>query len=581
MSHSPASPPASAASWRASWPASWSVHRRLLEHAGRAAWLVDCDGVVAWANGMARRQAPELARPGMAVAHVAAGFVPGGTAAYGPGRLVCEAVEDGWAVFLEPAGLDDFLSAHVLDLIPVPVFWKDHAGIYRGCNQAFAEFLGRPADQIIGKDVFQISPEDLAAKYQAMDDALMNEGAHAVQRYEWDTCTRDGTPRRVLFHKATLSGAGGSVTGLVGMVLDITELRRLERKFSTVFNACPDAVAISEKATGRYLDVNPAFEAVLGYGRAELLGRTSVELGIWGDFAERDRMLEELAAHGRLANFETRFRNRAGELFTALISVELTVLDGVECLILVGRDISARKREEVLLRRTADELHRSNTELERFAYVAAHDLQEPCRTICSFAQLLQRRCGDALGEEGREYLAYLSDGAQRMRELIQGLLSYSRVDSNALRFEVVRLDDLVASALADLSGAIGQTGAEICVGGLPEVRGDAVQLRQVLVNLIGNALKFQPPGQRPRVKVAARRGDDCWLIIVRDNGIGIAQEYLDEVFGMFRRLHGGATYPGTGIGLALVKRIVEAHGGSVWVESLPGQGSTFCFTLPV
>lgn len=574
MNHSPAHPPAS-------WPASWSVHQRLLEHAGRAAWLVDDGGAVAWANGEARRQAPALAQPGVAMADAVAGFVPGGTAAYGQGRLVSEIIEGGWAVFLEPAGVGHLLPAHVLDLIPVPVFWKDRAGIYRGCNQAFAEFLGRPAENIIGKDVFQISPADLAAKYRAMDDALMQGSADAIQRYEWDTRARDGTPRRVLFHKANLSDGNGSVVGLVGMVLDITDLRRLERKFTTVFAACPDAIAISEKATGRYLDVNPAFEEALGYGRAEVLGRSSTELGIWADPAERDRMLGELSAHGRVANFETQFRNRTGELFTALVSAELTVLDGVECLILVGRDISARKREEMLLRRTADELHRSNMELERFAYVAAHDLQEPCRTICSFAQLLERRCGGALGDEGREYLAFLSGGAQRMRELIQGLLSYSRVGCNALRFEVVSLGELVASALADLSVAVTQTGAEVCVGDLPGVRGDAVQLRQVLVNLIGNALKFQPPGQRPRVKVAAQRGDDCWLIMVRDNGIGIAPEYVDDVFGMFRRLHGGASYPGTGIGLALVKRIVEAHGGAVWVESLPGQGSTFCFTLPL
>lgn len=562
-------------------PASWSTHQRLLEHAGRAAWLVDCDGVVAWANGEARRQAPELAEPGIALADFVVGFVPGASAAYGLGRLVCEPVEGGWAVFLEAAGLEDFLPALVLDLLPVPVFWKDRAGVYRGCNQAFADFLGRPAHEIVGKDVFQLSPADLAAKYRAMDDALMKGSADAIQRYEWDIRARDGTLRRVLFHKANLSDDAGTVIGLVGMVLDITDQRRLERKFRTVFNACPDAIAISEKATGRYLDVNPAFEAASGYSRAELIGHTSVELGIWSDTAERDRMLAELALQGHVANFETLFRSKAGELFTTLISAELTVLDGVECLILVGRDISARKREEMLLRRTADELHRSNMDLERFAYVAAHDLQEPCRTICSFAQLLERRCGEALGTDGREYLSYLSSGAQRMRALIQGLLSYSRVDSNTQRFELVELDGLVASALADLSGAVDQTGAEICIGSLPAVRGDAVQLRQVLVNLIGNALKFQPRGQRPRVEVLARRADDCCLMTVRDNGIGIAPEYVEDVFGMFRRLHGGDSYPGTGIGLALVKRIIEAHGGRIWVESAPGMGSTFCFTLPV
>ncbi|HLO78222.1 MAG TPA: ATP-binding protein [Magnetospirillum sp.] len=560
-------------------PQCLSVHQRLLERSGRSAWLVDGDGVVLWANSRARRALPALSVAGAGLCDQVAGFTPGGTADLDMGTLVCEPVEGGWAVFLEPED-EHFISAHVLDLIPVPVFWKDLHGVYRGCNLAFSELLGLPVNQIVGKSVEELNCPDMAAKYREMDQQLLESGVGGIQRYEWDALSRGGQIRRSLFHKACLDDGYGNVIGLVGMVMDITDLRRLERKFATVFKACPDPVTITEWSTGRYIDVNDAYFTTTGFTREEALGRTSVELGIWVDAEERQALLAALQAEGRLTNFETRFRRKDGSIFTALVAVEVTELDNVKCLILIAHDISDRKHEEVLLRRTAEELHRSNLELERFAYVAAHDLQEPCRTICSFAQLLERRYGDVLGDEGQEYLGYLSNGAQRMRQLIQGLLRYSRVGTNALRFETVDLNDVVESALTDLAGAIEQASAHIKVGELPCVRGDAVQLRQVVANLVGNALKFQPPGQRPVVELNARRQDDGWQISVADNGIGIEAEYADHVFGMFRRLHGGSAYPGTGIGLAVVKRVMEAHGGRVWVESEPGKGSIFQLTLP-
>jgi PAS domain S-box-containing protein len=548
---------------------------RLLERAGKPVLVVDDRGVVRWANTLAQRALPSLAVRGTRLA----GFRPNQALDIAEGRLEAEAVDNGWALFLE-ADEPFYPHRQIIDLIPVAVFWKDRAGIYRGCNPAFADFLGVRAEEVIGKGVFELSPPELAEKYYAMDEALMSGGVEAVQRYQWELRRKDGTVRQVLFHKANLDDGQGRVVGLVGMVQDITELHRLERKFTTVFSACPDAVTITDRTTGRYIDVNPAFESTLGYPRADVLGRTSLELGIWVDAADRDRMLEALEGEGRRASFETRFRRHDGSVMTALVSGEVTRLDGAECLIMVCHDITDRKAEEVLLRQTAEDLLRSNAELERFAYVAAHDLQEPCRTMCSFAQLLEREHGDSLNAGGREYLHYLVTGAQRMRDLIDGLLRYSRANSDILHFEDVDLDPLLRTTLTDLSHAIEQSHARVVVDAMPVVRGEASQLRQVFGNLIANALKFQPRGQVPDVRLSATRDGEMWRISVKDNGIGISPNHVGEIFGVFRRLQRRDAYPGTGIGLAVVRRVVEAHGGRVWVDSAPGAGATFHVTLP-
>jgi len=357
-------------------------------------------------------------------------------------------------------------------------------------------------------------------------------------------------------------------------------LGRTEAKFATVFRVCPDIITITNSATGRYVEVNDAFERVMGYGKAEVVGRTSTELGVWESVDERRRVLAALVDSPRLENFEVRLRRKNGEVFDGLLSLERTTLGGEDCLIMVTRDISDRKREEGLLRRTAEELQRSNMELERFAYVAAHDLQEPCRTICSFAQMLEKHHGSQLDADGRECLGFLAGGAQRMRDLIQGLLLYSRTGMAAARFIPVALDVVVTGVMADLASALNATGGAVEMGTMPVVKGDPALLRQVFLNLIGNGIKFQPEGGSPRVWVTAEHLDTEWRIAVMDNGIGIDAAYGADIFSAFRRLHGPDRYPGAGIGLAVVKRIVEAHGGRVWLDSAPGQGATFFFTLP-
>jgi signal transduction histidine kinase len=242
-------------------------------------------------------------------------------------------------------------------------------------------------------------------------------------------------------------------------------------------------------------------------------------------------------------------------------------------------DITRRKLAEDQLRRMVMELERSNTDLEQFAYVASHDLQEPLRQVSSYAQLLERRYGEALGDDGHEFIRYLTDGARRMQSQISDLLSYARVNQQERPFGDVDTAEVLRATLAQLHATIAAAGAEVRSGPLPSVQGDRAMLVQLFQNLIGNAVKYAKVDLAPQVTIAAERQDGAWRFSVGDNGIGMDPADAGRIFGIFTRLHSRADYDGTGIGLAICKRIVERHGGTIWVETAPGQGSTFFFTL--
>jgi signal transduction histidine kinase len=238
-----------------------------------------------------------------------------------------------------------------------------------------------------------------------------------------------------------------------------------------------------------------------------------------------------------------------------------------------------RSRAEEQLRRTTANLERSNTELEQFAYVASHDLLEPLRAVTSYLQLLKERYSSRLDPTGLQFISYATEGAERMRALINDLLAYSRVDSRGRALEPIESEQALAAALSNLKVAIEETQATIRNGSLPSVRADLVQLTQLFQNLIANGLKFHGT-DAPRIDIGATRRDSEWVFHVRDNGIGIDPKHFERIFVIFQRLHTRREYAGTGIGLAICKKIVERHGGRIWVESSPGQGSTFLFTLP-
>jgi light-regulated signal transduction histidine kinase (bacteriophytochrome) len=241
--------------------------------------------------------------------------------------------------------------------------------------------------------------------------------------------------------------------------------------------------------------------------------------------------------------------------------------------------VTEHREQQAPLQRTLEELAKSNTELEQFAYVASHDLQEPLRMVASYVQLLARRYQGKLDADADDFIGFAVDGATRMQGLINDLLEYSRVGTQGEEFKPLPLEKALGTALNNLQVALAENAAEVTHEPLPQVFGDEGQLVQLLQNLVANALKFRRE-ETPRIHVSVRQEGEEAVIGVRDNGIGIEPQYVHRIFIIFQRLYTRQQYAGTGIGLAICKRIVERHGGRIWVESTPAEGSTFCFTLP-
>jgi PAS domain S-box-containing protein len=322
--------------------------------------------------------------------------------------------------------------------------------------------------------------------------------------------------------------------------------------------------------------VNRETERLFGYHRDELLGQ-SIEMLVPAQLRPRHPDLRA-TFHG---NPQARPMGAGRDLFGRRngggeipVEIGLTPVDTDEGPFVLATvvDIGPRKQAE-------EELRRSNEELERFAYVASHDLQEPLRTVASYVQLLSRRYRDQLDSDAMDFIDFAVGGVRRMQHLIEDLLAFSRVGTRGAPLVPTELPLVLRDALDSLHAAVEESGARVTFDTMPTVMADAGQIEQLMTNLIGNALKFRG-SEPPRVHVAAERAGRMWSISVRDNGIGIAPDYFERIFVIFQRLHSREEYDGTGVGLAICKKIVERHGGRIWVESTPGHGARFAFTLP-
>nr|WP_246580547.1 PAS domain S-box protein [Deinococcus aestuarii] len=481
------------------------------------------------------------------------------------------------------------------DANPIGVVIGDAAGRLPYVNDAFLRLIRAPREDFAAGRVNWLSltpPEWLPADERAIRQA--RERGHS-DPYEKEYLLADGTRLPVLV-AVTRAGAPGDA--LVAYVLDLSDRKAAERALSDR-NARLEALnrQILDSAgegifgldlRGHTTFANPAALALTGFGLEEMLGRPQHAL-IHHARADGTPYPEE-ACPIQAARVDGRVRRVDGEVFwrkdgtSFPVEYTTTPLRGAsgetEGVVVTFRDVTERQEAEAALRRSNEELARSNRDLEQFAFVAAHDLQEPLRTVVSYAGLLERKYGEDLPGGARRYLGFITGGATRMKTLVDDLLAYASLGAGSPAPRPVPLAGAVGDALEALGAAVRGAGARVEADELPTVSGDARQLAQVFQNLIGNALKFRRPDVPPLVRVLAEREGGHWHVRVADNGIGMEQAYLKRIFGMFQRLHTRDRYEGTGLGLAICQKIVEGHGGRIWAESTPGAGTTFHLLLP-
>jgi PAS domain S-box-containing protein len=454
--------------------------------------------------------------------------------------------------------------------------------------QAEKQF-GYRRDELVGQKVKNIIPEGFAERLisdstRSAADALAQQigtGIELIAR------RKNGSDFPIEIMLSPLESAEGIL--VTAAIRDISvrkdaerHLAQMEGRYRGLLEAAPDAMVVVNQG-GEIVLLNVQAEKQFGYRRDELVGQ-KVKNIIPEGFAERLiadalRSAEDALAQQIGTGIELTGRRKNGSDFP--IEIMLSPLESAEGILVTAaiRDITKRKKAEAHLLQKVEELNRSNEELGQFAYIASHDLQEPLRMVASYTQLLSRRYKGKLDSDADEFISFAVDGASRMQRLIQDLLAYSRVGTIEMDLLDTSSEEALQQALINLRGAIEEKGALVTHDPLPTVLADETQLIQLFQNLVGNAIKYQNPGV-PRVHIsAAKNGGKKWMFSVKDNGLGIDPQYFEKIFGVFQRLHKREEFAGTGIGLAICKKIVERHGGSISVESQPGQGSTFRFAL--
>ncbi len=479
-----------------------------------------------------------------------------------------------------------------IDNAPNGIFIADERGHYLEVNQAACELTGYSRAELLARGIRDTTPPENLTEALADFVKLARTGHTSAQA---PFITKDGQRRYWSIEAIKLSD-----TRFLGFVQDITDqrhareaLRKSERELQLTLDATTEGIWKWDFETNE-LYFSPRYYTMLGYEPNEF----PANFESWQSLLHPDDVDAAIAVSATYLQtkpdtYTNQFRMRTKQGTYRWIHTDARVVERDaqgKAIRMIGnhRDITERKNAEDELRRSAAALQRSNAELQQFAYTVSHDLKEPLRMVKEYLKLLKQNYQGQLDADADDFIHFAVDGAVRMERLIEDLLEYARVDRREQPLILVNCEDVLHQTLDILKLTIVETEAQITHDPLPTVKGDATQLVQVFQNLISNALKFQPRtngvgGQEkrpPTVHITAREKASNWVFAVQDNGIGIEDAYLTQIFGVFQRLHTRAEYDGTGIGLATCKKIVERHGGEIWVESDVGEGSTFYFTLP-
>ena len=468
-------------------------------------------------------------------------------------------------------------------------------GTITSWNAAAEDMFGYSGIEIIGKSNSLLVPQELSDE----DELLLNKikAGDKIEHFETLRRKKTGELFPISISVSPIKDSAGVIIGSTKIVRDITHRKEAEaaaeryaqgeerarvRLGAVVDNAIDGIITIGEE--GSIKTFNTACSRLFGYLPGEVMGQNIKMLMPEPYHGEHDGYLSNYLATGNAkiigtSGREVAARRKDGTIFPMDLSVSAFTVDGVRYFSGIIRDITKQKEVEASRERLLLQLTESNTELERFAYVASHDMQEPLRMVMNFSEVLVRDYAEALDDEGKEYLHIIGDAATRMREMVHELLEYARLGRDGMGFSEVDIAVELGHVRENLAEIIIASQAVMSAEPMPTVFCNAVQIMRLLQNLIANAIKFQPAGQVPRIEIGASRQEGHWLFSVRDNGLGIDAPFIESIFEPYRRLHTWETIKGTGLGLAVCRKIVENHGGKIWATSA-GSGSTMYFTLP-